>query len=91
MKAGDVNGTFTYRVVAKRKDVKADRLARFDLPKAITIATPLVPPAEPNVPRPPLPRVVEEPPRLPRPRCHLPCRYRLTRRSNNGCASSGRW
>ena len=34
VKASDVNGTFTYRVVAKRKDVKAERLAKFEMPKA---------------------------------------------------------
>jgi len=32
VKATDVNGTFTYRVVAKRKDVKAERLAKFAVP-----------------------------------------------------------
>ena len=32
-KAGDLNGTFTYRVVAKRKDVAAPRLAKFEVPK----------------------------------------------------------
>jgi len=34
MKASDVNGKFTWRVVAKRKDVAAPRLAKFALPKA---------------------------------------------------------
>ena len=34
-KAGDLNGTFTYRVVAKRKDVTAPRLAKFTPPKAL--------------------------------------------------------
>ena len=34
-KASDVSGTFTYRVVAKRKDVVAPRLAKFDLPKPL--------------------------------------------------------
>lgn len=33
VKATDVSGTFTYRVVAKRKDVAAPRFAKFDLPK----------------------------------------------------------
>ena len=33
VKAADVNSTFTYRVVAKRKDVAAPRLAKFELPK----------------------------------------------------------
>jgi len=34
-KASDLSGTFTYRVVAKRKDVAAPRLAKYDLPKTI--------------------------------------------------------
>jgi len=34
VKASDVSGTFTYRVVAKRKDVTAPRLAKFEVPKA---------------------------------------------------------
>ena len=42
-KATDVNGTFTWRVVAKRKDVKGDRLAHFDLPKEITLTPPPLP------------------------------------------------
>ena len=33
-KASDLSGTFTWRVVAKRKDVAAPRLAKFALPKA---------------------------------------------------------
>jgi len=32
-KAGDLSGTFSYRVVARRKDVKGDRLAKVELPK----------------------------------------------------------
>ncbi len=35
MKATDASGTFTYRVVAKRKDVQADRLAKFTVPQEI--------------------------------------------------------
>lgn len=42
-KAADVNGTFTWRVVAKRKDVKGDRLAHFELPKEIKLAPPPLP------------------------------------------------
>lgn len=45
VKAADVNGTFSYRVVAKRKDVKAERLARFELPKAITAPALVIPPS----------------------------------------------
>ena len=43
VKASDISGTFTWRVVAKRKDVKAERLAKFALPK-------LAPPPPPPVP-----------------------------------------
>lgn len=32
-KASDLNGTFSWRLVARRKDIKAQRLAKFDLPK----------------------------------------------------------
>ena len=39
-KAGDLNGTFTYRVVAKRKDVAAPRLAKFEVPKTPAPALP---------------------------------------------------
>jgi hypothetical protein len=35
-KAG-TSGTFSWRVVAKRKDIEAGRLARADVPKALTI------------------------------------------------------
>jgi len=45
VKVSDISGTFTYRVVAKRKDVAAPRLAKFDLPKV-----PTPPPAPPPVP-----------------------------------------
>ena len=44
VKAGDLNGTFTYRVVARRKDVKAERLARFELPKEIKLTLPPIAP-----------------------------------------------
>jgi len=44
-KASDLSGTFTYRVVAKRKDVAAPRLAKFEVPK--TPAPPPAPPAPP--------------------------------------------
>ncbi len=46
----DLNGTFTYRVVAKRKDVKGERLARVTLPKEIKLTPPPIPPM-PNVSR----------------------------------------
>ena len=45
-KVGDLNGTFTYRVVAKRKDVKAERLAKFEVPQEIK-PPPLTPPPAP--------------------------------------------
>ncbi len=48
-RASDVSGGFTYRVVAKRKDVKADRLAKFAVPKEIKLA----PPPVPSLPTPP--------------------------------------
>jgi len=32
-KAGDLGGTFSYRVVARRKDIKGERLAKVELPK----------------------------------------------------------
>ncbi len=41
-KASELSGTFSYRVVAKRKDVKADRLAKYAVPQEIKAATPLV-------------------------------------------------
>ena len=54
-KASDLNGTFTYRVVAKRKDVAAERLAKFTVPQAIkapALPAPVIPPA----PQPPVPQ-----------------------------------
>ncbi len=53
-KATDVSGTFTYRVVAKRKDMKAERLAKFSVPQEIKLAPPPVPPAPPVSPKPPV-------------------------------------
>ena len=53
-----MNGTFTYRVVAKRKDVQAERLAKFTVPQPITapaLPTPVIPPAPPAPPPPILP------------------------------------
>ncbi len=41
-KASELSGTFSYRVVAKRKDVAAPRLAKFVVPKEVKAATPLV-------------------------------------------------
>jgi hypothetical protein len=37
MAGGASSGTFAYRVVARRKDVKVGRLAKADVPKAPTI------------------------------------------------------
>jgi len=52
-KVGDVGGTFSYRIVARRKDVKAGRLAKVELPPApkppttfVTPETPLTKPPE---------------------------------------------
>jgi len=47
-KVSDLSGTFTYRVVAKRKDIKAERLAKFVLPKAGSVGAPEFP--EPSMP-----------------------------------------
>ena len=55
MKASDLNGTFTYRVVAKRKDVVAERLAKFTVPQEIK-APPLVTPTFAPVPTDPHPQ-----------------------------------
>ncbi len=48
----DINGTFSYRVVAKRKDIKAERLAKFVPPPANARPTPLAaaPPTPPPAP-----------------------------------------
>ena len=46
VKAADVSGTFSWRVVAKRKDVTAPRLAKFALPKVP--APSVAPPPEPK-------------------------------------------
>jgi hypothetical protein len=47
--ASEVSGTFSYRVVAKRKDVKAERLARFEPPKELPfdVAKATAPPPPP--------------------------------------------
>ena len=34
LKPGDVSGTFSWRIVAKRKDITAERLARIEIPQA---------------------------------------------------------
>ncbi len=38
-KASDLSGTFSYRVVARRKDVKGDRLAKVELPALPAVST----------------------------------------------------
>ncbi len=50
-KATDASGTFTYRVVAKRKDVIAERLAKFTVPQEIKLAPPPVPSLPPEPPK----------------------------------------
>ena len=55
VRAGQASGTFSYRVVAKRKDIKAERLARFVPPGPNARPTPLA--AEP--PTPPVPEKKE--------------------------------
>ncbi len=47
-KASELNGTFSYRVVAKRKDVAAPRLAKYVVPQEVKAATPLVLPMLPQ-------------------------------------------
>ncbi len=42
-KASDLNGTFTYRVVAKRKDITAERLAKFAVPQEIKAPALVIP------------------------------------------------
>jgi hypothetical protein len=50
---GNTSGTFSWRVMAKRKDVKAARLAKVDLPK---LTPPTIPPPHvPDLPAPPAP------------------------------------
>ena len=70
--AGDLNGTFTYRVVAKRKDVAAPRLAKFAVPQAITAPALVVPPppatSKAIPPAPPAASVAPAPPALVPPR-----------------------
>jgi len=48
IKAADVNSTFTYRVVAKRKDVQAPRLAKFAMPQEIKVPALVVPATTPR-------------------------------------------
>ncbi len=48
-KASELSGTFSYRVVAKRKDVAAPRLAKYVVPQEIKAATPLVIPTLPTL------------------------------------------
>lgn len=52
VKAADIHGTFSYRVVAKRKDIKGERLAKFTLPQPAS-ATPLHPLVAAAPPAPP--------------------------------------
>lgn len=47
-KAGDVSGTFSYRVVAKRKDVKGERLAKVPLPPDVKPPTAFAVPEAPS-------------------------------------------
>ena len=54
-KAADLSGTFTYRVVAKRKDVVAERLAKFAVPQEIKPPALVIPPAPPSPPLFPMP------------------------------------
>ena len=61
-KASDISGTFSYRVVAKRKDVAAPRLAKFAMPQEVKAATPLVVPTLPKDEKKPAPPPVPEPP-----------------------------
>jgi len=51
-RAADASGTFTYRVVAKRKDVKADRLAKFTVPQEVKVPALVIPPTPPPFPAP---------------------------------------
>jgi len=61
-KASDISGTFSYRVVAKRKDVAAPRLAKFAMPQEVKAATPLVVPTLPKDEKKPTPPPTPEPP-----------------------------
>jgi len=60
-KASDLSGTFTWRVVAKRKDVKAERLAKFAVPQAVVAVPPPLPPAPTVAPKPPAPPLAPRP------------------------------
>jgi len=48
VKATDLSGTFTYRVVARRKDVAAPRLAKFAMPQEIKVPALVVPATTPR-------------------------------------------
>ncbi len=63
-KATELNGTFTYRVVAKRKDVAAPRLAKFTMPQEVKSATPLVVPTIPKDEKKPAPPPTPELPTI---------------------------
>jgi len=69
VKATDLGGTFTYRVVAKRKDVAAPRLAKFAVPQEIKVPALVIPPTPAPMAKPaPAPVVVPPmPPMLPLP------------------------
>ncbi len=60
--AESINGTFSYRVVAKRKDVAAPRLAKFAMPQEVKAATPLVVPTLPKDEKKPTLPPTPEPP-----------------------------
>ena len=66
-KAGDLSGSFTYRVVAKRKDVAAPRLAKFDLPQPKPIKLPATPPTPKDTAKPTAVTVPAPPPMPPMP------------------------
>jgi len=78
-KAADANGTFTYRVVAKRKDVAAPRLAKFAVPQEIKVPALVIPPTPAPIaklapapvvvvpPMPPMPLMPLMPPTPPMP------------------------
>ncbi len=57
-----INGTFSYRVVARRKDVAAPRLAKFTVPQEVKAATPLVVPTLPKDEKKPTLPPMPEPP-----------------------------
>jgi len=67
IKATDVNSTFTYRVVAKRKDVAAPRLAKFAVPQEIKVPALVIPPTPAQTAKPASAPVVVVPPMPPMP------------------------